>query len=58
MNSAEKSEPLRKATRADVNPAIKAWLRGVLVPAMVKRWIDENGGRTATTDPPPSEMTV
>jgi hypothetical protein len=55
MNSGE-SEPLREATRADLNPVLKAYLHNALVPAMVQRWIEENGGKTATT--PLSEMTV
>lgn len=41
-----------------MNPATKAWLKNVLVPPMVNQWIEENGGKTATNDPPPSEMTV
>ena len=58
MNPADESELLRQAPRADVNPAIKSWLQNVIVPAMVQRWIEENGGKTATNAPPPAKARV
>ncbi len=40
-NSSESGAPLR-TDEAQVSPAIKAWLKNVLVPAMVKQYIDSH----------------
>ena len=39
----EKSESLLKSDEQQINPAVKAWLDNVIIPALVKQYIAANG---------------
>jgi hypothetical protein len=55
VNAMRSSEPQIRHHGAELNPAIKAWLDNVLVPALVRRWVSSNavGQRAIIPAPPP-----
>lgn len=52
MDELEKSETPSASTDQQLNPALKSWLDNVLVPALVKLYLEENG---VTGDRNPSQ---
>jgi hypothetical protein len=41
--TAEKTEVTHPSTARELQPAVRSWLENVLVPALVKLYLEENG---------------